>query len=178
MSNKRNQNTNANGKSSNTSPRLDSIDLAILKVLQQGSKITNAELAERVGLSPPSTLERVKKLESEGIIRQYVALVDPDKINQSIAVIVHISLGQHGKDVLGRVREQFADMSEVLSCWHTAGEDDFILKVLVCDMSGYEQFVVEKLSQIQEISRVRSAFVLTTFKETTQIPLTAIQATR
>lgn len=154
--------------------KFDEIDLAILEQYQRDCKITNATLAERVGISPPSTLERVKKLEAGGIIRGYVALVDPASVLKSISAIVHVTLREHGADRLERFKREVTSFDEVRAAWHTAGEEDFILKVLVTDMNHYEEFVVHRLSAVSNIGRVRTSFCLSAVKDETGVPLDAV----
>jgi len=154
--------------------KFDTIDLAILGELQANSKITNAMLAQKVGISPPSTLERVKKLESEGIISGYVAIVEPAAVGKGITAIVHVTLREHGEKRLTTFNEEISTFEEVQSAWHTAGEEDFILKVIVSDMSQYEEFVVHRLSAVPNIGRVRTSFCLSTVKDDTTVPLDAV----
>ncbi|MFG0331379.1 MAG: Lrp/AsnC family transcriptional regulator [Phycisphaerales bacterium] len=154
--------------------RLDETDRSILAILQRNSKITNADLAKRVGVSPPTALERVKKLERRGVIRGYTALVDPASVNKTTAAIVHLSLREHGRQPLKQVRAKLIELDEVLACWHTAGEEDFILKVVVADMAEYERFVTNKLSAIKGVGRIRTTFVLNTCKEETRLPLDSV----
>lgn len=156
--------------------RFDEIDIAILQQLQGDSKITNATLAQRVGISPPSTLERVKKLEQEGIIRGYVALLDYAALDKSICALVHVTLREHGEDKLNVFKNKVREFEEVQAAWHTAGEEDFILKVLVTDMQQYEDFVVFRLSAVPNIGRIRTSFCLSTVKEETRVPLDAVRA--
>jgi Lrp/AsnC family leucine-responsive transcriptional regulator len=151
--------------------KLDEIDLSILDLLQTSSKITNAMLAEKVGISPPSTLERVRKLEQRGIIRGYVALLEPSELNKSITAIVQVSLGEHSHENLTRAKASIGEFDEVLQCWHTAGDQDFVLHVIVSDMLAYETFVTEKLSTVAKIANIKTAIVLRTVKQTTCIPL-------
>ena len=162
------------GKASRGRVKFDSIDLAILGQLQSDSKITNATLAQRVGISPPSTLERVKKLESSGIIRGYVGLVDADLVGKSITAIVHVTLREHGVGELEKFKRAILGFDEVQGAWHTAGEEDFILKVLVTDMDHYERFVVQRLSAVANIGRVRTSFCLSAVKDQTRVPLDAV----
>lgn len=154
--------------------RFDAIDLAILAQLQDDCKITNATLAQRVGISPPSTLERVKKLEQQGIIRGYVAILDPVLLDKGITALVHVTLREHGEHKLNTFKDAIRDFEEVQAAWHTAGEEDFILKVLVTDIQQYEDFVVFRLSAVPNIGRIRTSFVLSPVKETTLVPLDAV----
>lgn len=162
------------GAASGARVRFDAIDLAILNQLQSDAKITNAMLSQRVGISPPSTLERVKKLENAGIIRGYVALIDPASVNKGISAIVHVTLREHGEARLETFKEAIAKFSEVQLAWHTAGEEDFILKVLVTDMEEYESFVVHRLSAVPNIGRVRTSFCLSAAKDETRVPLDGV----
>ena len=151
--------------------RLDAIDRRIIDILQGSSKITNAALSDTVGISAPSTLERVRKLESAGVITGYVALVDPAALNKAITALVQVSLNSHSNASLERAKSLLGSFDEVLACWHTAGDEDFVLKVLVCDMAAYERFISHKLSTVPGISKIRTAFVLSAVKESTRIPL-------
>jgi Lrp/AsnC family leucine-responsive transcriptional regulator len=154
--------------------RFDAIDIAILHQLQNDSKITNATLAQRVGISPPSTLERVKKLEHSGIIRRYVAILDHVALDKSITAIVHVTLREHGTNGLSQFKKAVGEFEEVQAAWHTAGEEDFILKVVVTDMDQYERFVVHRLSAVPNIGRIRTSFCLSAVKDETQVPLDAV----
>lgn len=166
--------TSSGANSSKPRVRFDAIDLAILEQLQGDSKITNAMLAQQVGISPPSTLERVKKLETCGIIKGYVALLDAHSVNKPVSAIVHVTLREHGEKHLNTFKKAVSDFDEVQSAWHTAGEEDFILRVLVTDMDQYERFVSHRLSAIPNIGRVRTSFCLSAFKETTHVPLDGV----
>lgn len=156
--------------------KLDEIDLKILRELQHSSKITNATLSERIGISPPSTLERVRKLEKHGVITGYVALLDNEALNKSIVALVHVSLTMHTRQTLAEAREALSALDEVLCCWYTAGDEDFVLQVMVSDMSEYETFVSERLSAVPNIGTIRTAFVLNTVKQSTRIPLNGVCA--
>lgn len=164
------------GRRRHTRPRVrfDAIDLAILNQLQTDCEITNATLAQRVGISPPSTLERVKKLETSGIIRRYVALLDPVMVDKSISALVHVTLREHSERRLQEFKDALCRFEEVQSAWHTAGEEDFILKVVVTDMTQYETFIVHKLSMAPNIGRIRTSFALSTIKDDTRVPLDAV----
>lgn len=154
--------------------RFDEIDIAILRQLQGDAKITNATLAQRIGISPPSTLERVRKLEQNGILTGYVALLDGASVGKGISAIVHVTLREHGEARLIAFKESVAKFPDVQCAWHTAGEEDFILKVVVTDMAQYEDFVVHKLSAIPNIGRVRTSFCLSVVKNETAFPLDAV----
>jgi DNA-binding Lrp family transcriptional regulator len=172
----------ANGKQMNEatgtveSPRtgavkLDEYDLEILRILQGSARITNTALAKQVGMSPPSTLERVKKLEAKGVIEKYAAVVHSDTVGRGTVALVSVTLREHGLGPLEALKSAITEFDEVLACWHTAGEEDFILKVVVEDMNAYEDFVTHRLSSLPHIGRIRTTFVLSTVKETTELPL-------
>lgn len=154
--------------------RFDAVDLAILDQLQTDSKITNAMLAQTVGISPASMIERVKKLETSGIIKGYVARLDPREVDKSMTAIVSITLREHGEHRLRDFAHAIDGFEEVQAAWHTTGEEDFILRVIVTDMAQYEDFVVHRLSTIPNIARVRTSFCLSTLKDTTRVPLDAV----
>jgi len=154
--------------------RFDRIDKAILRELQTNSKITNATLAERVGISPPSTLERVKKLEQHGVIRGYAAQLNPAALNQAVVAIVHVSIREHSAAMLAEAKRRLNEFPEIQACWYCAGDEDFILKVRVEDMNAYERFVSTKLATVAGIGKLRTGFVLSTIKDTTQVSLDAL----
>lgn len=150
---------------------IDATDLAILRHLQVNGRMTNAELAGRIGLSPPSTLERVRKLEERGVIKGFVAVLDPVRVNRGTVVLVSLTLKEHGHAPLEAVKSALNALDEVQSVWHTAGGDDFIAKVVVSDLAVYEQFVTRRLSAIPHVSRIRSTIVLSTCKDGTSLAL-------
>jgi len=150
---------------------LDETDVQILNLLQSDGRITNAELAKRVGLSPPSVLQRVRALEKSGLIRGYVALLDPERLGLKITAMVMISLSLHQEQPIERFRRGIQDIPEITECYHVSGDFDFLLKVVVRDMRAYEVFLREKLSKIKGIGKITTNFVLASNKLTTQIPL-------
>ena len=150
---------------------LDETDVQILNLLQNDGRITNAELAKRVGLSPPSVLQRVRALEKAGLIRGYVALLDPERMGLRITALVMISLSLHQEQPIERFRRGIQEIPEIIECYHVSGDFDFLLKVVVRDMRAYEVLLREKLSKIKGIGKITTNFVLATNKQTTQIPL-------
>ena len=149
--------------------KLDEIDKKILNILQQNGRITNAQLASEVGLSPPPMLERVKKLEKNGIIQKYVAVLDYKKIDKSTMVFVSLSLARHRIKSIDQVNQEILKLPEVLECYHIAGEQDYLLKIVVKDVQEYEQFILKKLAQISAISKIKSYVVLSTVKSDSKI---------
>ncbi|MBN2010404.1 Lrp/AsnC family transcriptional regulator [candidate division KSB1 bacterium] len=149
--------------------KLDATDKKILEILQENGRITNAQLANLVGLSPPPMLERVKKLEKSGVIKKYVAILDPVKVDKSTTVIVSLSLARHRIKSLDQVNKEIMNFPEVLECYHIAGEEDYLLKVVVKDVREYEEFILKKLAQIPAIGKIKSYVVLSALKSDTKI---------
>lgn len=151
--------------------QLDRIDRKILTILQQNARITNKELASQLGLSPPPTLERVKKLESLGFITGYAAQVDPSKIELGTVMIVSVSLHHHSQAAIEDFYRAIEELEEVLECYHVTGDDDFMLKVVCKDIAEYELFVREKLAQLNSLGKIKSSVVLSTLKNATRYPI-------
>lgn len=150
---------------------LDQTDRKILNILQADGRITNAKLAAAIGISPPAMLERVKRLEASGIIRQYVALLDREKAGYSLMAVIVISLSLHNISSLEKIKERFVMLEEVLECYQLTGDVDFMLKVAVKDMPSYTAFINDKLSGIPGIQNIRTSFVLDTLKSSTVLQL-------
>ncbi len=150
---------------------LDDIDKKILEILQQDGRITNKDLAAQLNLSPPPTLERVKKLEKNGYIKRYAALVDELKININTVLMVSISLNRHKDDSIAQFREQIQDLEEVMECYHVTGDADYLLKVVCKDMNAYENFIVKKLSALEHIDKIKTSVVLSKVKHQTHYSL-------
>ena len=150
---------------------LDDIDLQILRLLQADGRITNAELAKRVGLSPPSALQRVRNLEKKGFILGYHGLLDPERLGLPVSVIAMISLSLHQDRAIEQFRKAINSIPEIVECYHVSGEYDYLLKILVSDIRAYETLIREEISKIRGIRQITSSFVLAVPKRTTQIPL-------
>lgn len=151
--------------------KLDDTNQKILEVLQKDGSITNADLARLVGLAPASTLERVRKMEQTGIISRYVAIVDQEKVGKPVTAFVEISMASHSAETIKQFAAAAREIPEVLECHHVAGDKDFLLKVVVEDIKSYEYLAVEVIAKIPNIGRVKTDFVLSTFKSDTGIPL-------
>ncbi len=151
--------------------KLDAIDYRILAALQQNGRISNAQLAAEAGISPPATSERVKRLENAGVIRRYVALLDPQKIGREIAALISVSLSIHQMESIDTFIKAIQNMEEVLECHHVTGEEDFLLKVSMGSIAEYEDFILRKLTRIPGVNKVKSSFVLSTMKFETSLPL-------
>lgn len=154
-----------------TTEELDSTDILILRALQADSKLTTKELAAKVNLSPSPTFERQKRLEREGYIERYTAIINPSKVGLGILVYCNIQLKKHGKEIGQEFMEAIQSIDEVTECYNTSGDYDFMMKVYVRDMPHYQDFVLNKLGVIDSIGRLSSNFVIGQVKCTHAIPL-------
>lgn len=153
------------------SDTLDPTDRAILQLLQEDAFLTNKEIAARLDLTTTPVFERVKRLEREGYIRRYSALLDRRKIGLSLLVYCDVALKEHNRDFLIRFEESVVGLPEVLECHHVTGEYDYVLKVVARDMDDYQRFIKEKLAALENIGRVQSHFVMTEVKNSTVLPV-------
>ena len=150
---------------------IDKIDLKIIKILQEDGRITNLQLSTEIGLSPAPTLERVKKLEQGGYIKSYHAAVDEKKLNLGIKAFTLIRLSHHKSSVITDFIKKIQDIEETIECHHVTGGFDFILKIMVKDISAYQTFVLERLSKVEEISQMQTLIILDTDKNSKTIPI-------
>lgn len=139
---------------------LDRTDRKILELLQQDCRITIKELAEKLHLSNTPVYERVKKLERSGIIKNYVAMLDPEKIDRSMTVFISILLTKHTRDVVDKFQEEALALPEVMEFYYTSGNFDAMLKIMVKDMNEFQYFIQEKLSKFEFLTRFNSTFVI------------------
>jgi DNA-binding Lrp family transcriptional regulator len=151
--------------------RIDDIDRAILDVLQKDARISNVDLANAVGLSPAPCLRRVKALERDGVIEQYVALLNPLAVDCRVTVFVHISLDLHVGARLESFENALMARPEVLHCHLMTGDADYQLRVVVPDVTAYERFLKECLTQIPGVARIKSSFALRQIKYSTALPV-------
>jgi len=151
--------------------KLDELDKSILKHLQQDSKKTNKEISNVVGLSVTAVYERIRKLEREGVISKYVALLNPSRVGRGFMVLCQIKLIQHKKEILTKFEKDITSLPEVIECLHVSGDYDYILKVLVRDMDEYREFMVTKLTTLDHIGSTKSVFTINTVKQSTLINL-------
>lgn len=151
--------------------RLDPTDWKILGHLQQNARMTNAELASRVHLSPSPCLTRVKTLEKEGVITGYVGLLDPLKVGMSVSVFIHISLEKQVESALVNFEAAMNRYSEVMECYLMTGDSDYLIRVVVEDVQALERFIVDQLSKIRGVANIRSSFALKQVKYSTALPL-------
>lgn len=150
---------------------LDKTDIMILQQLQTNAHLTTKELAAAVNLSPSPTFERQKRLESEGYIQKYVAILNPEKVGDSIVALCNICLKQHSRDNIEQFTETVKNLDEVVACYKTSGDYDFMLKVYVKSMRHYQDFVMNELGTIESVGSVHSVFVIDIVKDTHAIPL-------
>jgi Lrp/AsnC family leucine-responsive transcriptional regulator len=150
---------------------LTAVDRRILKILQEDGRITNAELAERVGLSPSPCLRRVRLLEEAGIIRRYVTLLDPDALGLGVAAFVEIKLGPKNTATAAAFEAAIKKFTEIMECHIMTGEYDYLLRIVVPDIPSLRAFVMNQLLSVPGVEATRSSFSLGQVKYTTSLPL-------
>jgi len=150
---------------------LDATDVRILNVLQRHGRITNAELSERVNLSPSACHRRVQRLEAEGFVAGYVALLDPRKVGRPAVVFVEITLANQSDEVLDAFEREVARLPDVMECHLMAGSADYILKVLVRDTEDFARIHRQHLARLPGVAQMQSSFALRTVFKTTAIGL-------
>ncbi len=155
------------------SASIDTVDRAILELLQKDAFLTTKEMAAQLNLSTTPVFERVKRLEREGYIQVYTALLNRKKVGLPMLIFCDVSLKEHNRTYLLRFEQQIAALPEVIECHHIAGAFDYLLKVVARDMDDYQNFVKQKLAALENIGRVQSYFVMTEVKNTTAVPVTA-----
>lgn len=150
---------------------LDDVDRQVLHTLQEDGRISNAELAKRVGLSRAATHARVRKLERLGVISRYTAIVDPEAVGFELLCLIGIAMTLHSQENIARARAAITEMPEVLECWHVTGDFDYILKVAVRNRADLQRFILDRLTPVPGIARVNTSLVLGIEKSTTALPL-------
>ncbi|MCB1754216.1 MAG: Lrp/AsnC family transcriptional regulator [Gammaproteobacteria bacterium] len=151
---------------------LDKTDKKILALMQENSRISNLELADRVGLSPTPCSRRVKRLEESGLIKSQVTLLNPEMLGLDLTAIISISMDRHTPDRFEKFSAAVGEMPEVMECSIVTGQAaDFLLKVIVRDMRHYEQFLLGHLTKLPGVTGVHSSFVLRTVISKTALPL-------
>ncbi|NNE16681.1 MAG: Lrp/AsnC family transcriptional regulator [Saprospiraceae bacterium] len=150
---------------------LDPTDKAILRLLQEDSTITIKEMAAQLHLSTTPIFDRMKKLEKSGVIKKYVALVDNTLVGKSLTIFINISIKEHGKDAIDEFIKEIIKFDEVMECHHVSGDSDFLIKLLLQDITSYNQFILDKLAIIPNIGKVESRFSLSERKNTTVIKI-------
>ena len=150
---------------------LDSIDYKILSELQCEGDLSNVELARRVHLSPSPCLARVKALEAAGVIDRYVALANPLKLGLGLSVFINISLKAQSKQALAQFEQRIAEHEEVMECYLMTGDSDYLIRVAIADLPALEKFILEQLTPIPGIEKIRSSFALKQVRYKTALPL-------
>jgi len=149
----------------------DTIDLRILDELQRDGSLSNVELARRVHLSPSPCLARVKALESSGVIDRYVALCNAAALGLGLNVFISISLKAQSKESLAEFERRIAEHDEVMECYLMTGDSDYLIRIAVADMGALERFILEQLTPIPGIEKIRSSFALKQVRYKTALPL-------
>lgn len=148
---------------------LDRIDRQILRILQRAGRLPNVELARRVNLSPTPCLERVKRLEREGFIKDYVALLDPLKVHAGLVVYIQVSLTDTATEALEAFNEHLSSLEEVQECHMVAGGFDYLVKIRIKDMLGYRRFLGEKLASVAGVRETHTYVVIEEVKTDTSV---------
>jgi Lrp/AsnC family leucine-responsive transcriptional regulator len=150
---------------------LDNVDKAVLHALQNNGRLTNVELARRIKLSPPATHARLRRLEKDGYIRHYTAIVDREKAGYDLLCFIHLSMQFHQLNQGEKFRKLVRQMPEVLECHKITGEYDYLLKVVLRKSKDLERFIVDRLTSIPGVARIQTNLVFTEVKATTALPL-------
>ena len=150
---------------------LDSIDLKILSELQNDGSLSNIELARRIHLSPSPCLARVRALEAAGVIDRYVALTNATALGLGLNVFINISLKSQSKESLGYFEQRICEHDEVMECYMMTGDSDYLIRVAVADIAALEKFILEQLTPIPGIEKIRSSFALKQVRYKTALPL-------
>ena len=148
---------------------MDTIDKKLIGLLQEDCKKTTKAYAVDLNLSSTAVYERIRKLEREGVITKYVALVDKEKVGRDFTVLCHVRLIQHTKENILRFEKQVQKLDEVADCFHVSGDYDYILTIHVSDINAYREFMVNKLTAIDQIGSTQSSFVINSVKNSTAV---------
>lgn len=147
--------------------RYDMIDRQILTLLQHDARLTTKEIADKLGKSPTAVYERIRRLENEGFIQQYVALLNREKIKKDITAFANVQLKEHAHQMLKEFEKAVVKLNEVMECFHMTGSYDYLLKIVVDDMKAYHDFILNKLAKLANIGTVQSSFIMTEVKYST-----------
>lgn len=155
----------------NNNENLDETDRKILRILQRNSDLTVKELAAKLHLSTSPTFERQKRLERDGYIERYMAVVNPHKVGNGIMVLCNIRLKQHSQELIQEFMNVVQNLEEITECYNTSGDYDFLIKVYAHDMKSYQQFMLNTLGTINCIGSLHSIFVIDETKNTHGVPI-------
>lgn len=150
---------------------LDEIDLKLLEILQSNGKLTTKEIAQQVHLSPTPVYERIRRLERDGVIKKYVALIEAEKVGKGLIVFCDITLKEHTKDIGHQFVQEIMSLKYVSECYNISGDHDFRLKIIVRDMKHYQDFVINDLGSIKNVGSAHSTFVMGVIKHDYAVPL-------
>lgn len=150
---------------------LDETDLAILRAMQEDCRLTTKELASKIHLSTTPTFERLKRLEKQGFIHKYVAVLDAEKLERGFVVFCNVSMKQINTHIAEEFQREVEQWTEVSECYNVSGNCDFMMKVFVPSMEKYQKFIVEKVGALDYVGRIQSIFVMDTLKLTYGIPV-------
>ena len=150
---------------------IDETDLQILKTLQKNAKLTTKELADAVHLTPTPVFERQKRLEKKGYIKKYVAILDPEKLGLGLQVFCKVKLKQINHEIADAFVRRIQRIPEVTECYNTSGAYDYLLKVRARDMKQYQEFVLNKLGDMESLSSIESTFVMSEVKQSSAVPI-------
>ncbi len=151
--------------------KFDQLDRNILVLLQDDAKITNKELSLKLNLSVTAIYERIKKMERSGVISQYITLLDREQVGFGFQVFCHVKLDSHSKEAIKSFEKDIINLDEVLECFHVSGDYDYLLKVIVKDMTHFRSFLVTKLTALKYIGSTQSSFTINQVKNSTAIKL-------
>ena len=147
--------------------KLDKTDKKLLTLLQQDAKLTTKQLAHHLDLTVTPVFERIKRLERQGVITKYVAILDKEKIDRKLIAFCNVSIKEHSREFIHNFESQIVKFPEVMECYHIAGMHDYMLKITTRDMDSYHDFIYNKLATIENIGNVRSSFVMNELKNST-----------
>lgn len=151
--------------------KLDALDKNIILILQQEGRMANNELAKRIGLTTTPTLERVRRLEREGVIEGYAAKINKNAVGRGFVAFVEVTLSVHQLNLLEEFTSAIQEIPEILSCYHTTGDGDFLLHVVAKDTKDFEQLMRNKLTTLPDVQRLHTSIVLNTIKEQSPTPV-------
>ncbi|WP_421774011.1 Lrp/AsnC family transcriptional regulator [Gracilimonas sp.] len=154
-----------------SSLKLDTTDKKIIAILQQEGRMANNELARRIELTTTPTLERVRRLEREGFIEGYSAKVNKESVGRGFTAFVKVTLSVHQLNLLEEFTSAIKEIPEILACYHTTGDGDFLLHVVAKDTKDYEQLMRNKLTTLPDVERLHTSIVLNTIKDQSPIPV-------
>lgn len=150
---------------------LDQIDLDILRLLQQDARLTNKELAAELHKSPSTMFERVQRLKDQGFIKGSITVINREKFTDLWVTFTQVQLNDHSGEALQAFQGEVIQFSEVLECYHTTGTFDFLLKIVVNDMNGYNEIITQKLAKLKNVGSLQSCFVVNEAKRNLAYPL-------